>query len=328
MIGTRSRVSWVLAACVIGGGCGDDGAHATPDAGAADVGEPDTSGSDAGGDAATDDADAGQPNTCLDPERQSLPCCWERTNEGRDEVELIVRAMRFHAPEATANVLFDGQIQSAFDEGRVPWLIDVRDDGGATVVRTGFGIRDEARESYRFSLDDAPPPGEPTRRQPVSMAGELDGDGFRSESAAGHLVIPLIGGAEPDLPQPEITFRRVRFLEAPTTDAHTCVGARTPSRRWSFGEPPSRVEAYMHVQDARATVIAALGDVSFCTFLASRSCDEPRASWETPPDARCEDDGTCRPGDGTCARDSDDPATGCNAWRFEISFAAAGVEIE
>lgn len=324
--------AWCISAVAVALGlaaCGDDAATSSPDATAADVTTSPSGDTGVDRDASDDAAsDAGVRNTCLDPARQSLPCCWERSNAERAETELIVRSMRFAAPAAAANAIFEAQIQSAFDELRVPWLIDVREIGGETVARTGFGVLDAETGTYRFSENDAPPPGEPTRRRPVSMRARIDATHFETDAATAPLLIPIIGGASEGQPQPEIIFRQVRFLASTLTDERTCVGARTPSRRWTYGEPPSRVEAYMLVDDAIASVIPALGDVTFCSFLAGAACDEARPGWATPPDARCDADGDCTAVDGACERDSDDPATGCNAWRFEIAYAASGVEIE
>lgn len=302
--------------------CGDDDAGTRP----ADAGtESATPQQDAG----TDTADAGPRNTCLAPDVQHLPCCWESSNAERDVLQFAARGASFTAPESFANEVFRTTIQEGLDgaDGGEPnfmLLVRATPMGGTRYrVEVGFGCRSSRREPFQFSRSGVC--GAPDDRwTPLAGLGSIVDDVLSTELVDRPLVVPLPAAGDPF---PELRFHAARIVRAPLTEGRTCIGARTPNRRWSYGElgAESEIEGYFRVDEARATAVPSLDGMSMCELVARTACDQPRAEWDVQPDARCEGE-VCVAGE--CVPESEDPLTGCNAWRIGLRAAAAGVDIE
>lgn len=322
----------VLVLLLAGAGCGDDGGPpASEDASALrDTGAPvDGGGGDASGDAAA-------TNRCAAPEIQHPPCCWEVSNAEREVLELAARGVAFVEPAALANEVFRAVLQEGLDssdagENDVMLLVRATPAGTGYRVQAGFGCHASRGAPWRFATEAGVCGAPDGSWAPVEAMGTIDGDLVTTEPAGGTLVIPL---PQAGTPPPELRIRTVRIAQARLTDGRSCIGSRLASGRWIYGEPPSRIEGFIALEDARATTIPSLEGQSFCQVIAGAPCDQPREVWPVAPDARCDGD-TCAPrcDDEACAADrcdpvSDDPARGCNAWRLLVAAAAAGVEIE
>lgn len=303
--------------------CGDDDARpASEDAGTGDAGGPER-------DATTDaEADAGPVNTCLAPELQHPPCCWESSNADRDVIQLAARGAAFDRPMSFMNEVFRATIQEGLDaaDGGEPnfmLLVRLTPDGDGYRTEVGFGCRSSREEPFRFGRNGSCGATD-DRWEPIVAPGRIEDELLSTETANVPLVVPLPAAGSPP---PDLVFHAPRIVRARLTDGRTCVGSRTVNRRWSYGErgDESAVEGFLRVDEARAITLMSEDGLSFCDLVARTACDRPRAEWEVKPDSRC-DGGVCVP--DACPPESDDEVTGCNAWRISLRFAAAGVDIE
>ncbi len=324
-------IAFSLMVSLLGAGCGDDGGGGT-DAGRDAPATTDGGGDGGGGDGGTDGSTlvdcaplrAVAPN----PEGiQDAPCCYRKDNSADPaNAELRLTSLQLTRPSSLAEGIVRGVLQGAFDKETFNWLIALQaGEGGATMVRTGYGVRADDG-TFRFAEGDAPSPGDATRWDPISVEATFMGETFSTAALDRVLTVPILTddgmGVQLELPLLGLELQSVTLSEG-----RSCIG-RYASSLWDGSQ--ASIRAFVRMEDAKQGEVMLGGSpISLCNVLAGRTfamdnCENDRPMWGSKPDALCDDTG-CRvdPGDGSVC----DPDTSCNAWLLEGGAAAHGVEI-
>ncbi len=303
-------------------GCDDGG-------GGMDASQAD-GGLDANADASMSDNCSNLRMVAPNPEGlQPSPCCYRKRNDGDPaNAELRLTSLQLSRPASLANPLVVRLLSQAFQKETFNWLVALEGasaDGQAT-VKTGYGIRSNDG-TYRFAMNEAPPPGSPDRWNPITARAEFTGESFSTTALDQVLTVPILDTTGTNI-QLELPLLGFELREVTLSEDRSCVGS-FGSSGWDV--TAARVRAFVQMEDAKTGEVDLGGGstVSLCNVLAGRlaamdNCEMDRATWTAKPDALCES-GTCQedPGDGSVC----DPDTTCNAWLLEGGAAAHGVEV-
>ena len=329
-------IAFPLMVGLLGAGCGDDGgggggtdagrdAPATADGG-------DGGGGDGDGDGGTDGSAPVDcaPLRAVVPNPDGLqdgPCCHRKDNStDPDNAELRLTALRLERPASLANPLIAQLLRNAFTKETFNWLVALEaGDGGATMVRTGYGVRADDG-TFRFAEGDAPSPGDANRWDPVSVEATFTGETFSTAALNQVLTVPILTEDGMDV-QLELPLLGLELQSVTLSEGRSCIG-RFASSLWDVSQ--ARIRAFVRMEDAKQGEVDLGGrTASLCNVLAGRltamdNCENDRPMWGSKPDSLCDDSG-CRadPGDGSVC----DPDSDCNAWLLEGGAAAHGVEI-
>lgn len=314
--------------------CGDDN-NATVDMGVVDMGPPVVM----------------CPATAPAPDNQEGACCSRASNADRlTAPELRIAALKLTAPNGTlTNALIQNVLSTAFDKEDFNWALQLEgapmSGTGAVMVRTGYGVRDDATGHFAFADGSAPGPGLATRWDPVTLTGTMTDEGFTTTPYHALLTIPVFDpeSATPDLPSIELPIYDLEVLSAPLSESRTCIGTRgTSAFVTSSG---GRLRGYIQVEDSRTLMVTmgALISTKLCSLIAGAVfteasgttpyCDAtPQGEWMAKPDSLCGAGGCSRNTSTTtpdvCSPTGDSGAPACNAWQLLGEFAAQGVDID
>lgn len=298
---------------------------------AAACGDDSTSVTDSGvaTDSATDSATP--PSRCTFPDEQSDPCCQRASNADRlDAPELRISGLTLSQPPSLSTIIVGQLLINALNDDLFNWLITANITGTTAEIVTGFGQKN-ADATFSFTVDAAPEPGDPSRWNPVMMAGSMDGETLSAPELTETFTVPIFT-EDGTTVQLELPLRNMTLTMATFSEDRSCIGATQPGGRWDVSQ--GALQAYITVEDAdagRLFVEDAGIDTTLCMFTANMptepgTCaDYPQADWSVKPDSLCDAGGcTLDTGDGAIC----DPATTCNAWFLVAGFASQGVEIE
>jgi len=295
--------------------CGDDGTAPT------DSGTGDGSMADTGT----------LPSRCTFPDEQTDPCCQRTSNADQlDAPEVRISAVQLSQPSSLSTIIVRQLLSDALDDDLFNWLITADITGTAANIETGFGQKSPAAV-FSFTMDAAPAPGDPSRWNPVTMTGSMDGETLSAEELTETFTVPIFTEdgttVQLELPLRNMTLNMLTFSEE-----RSCVGVTQPGGRWDAAQ--GSIQAYITVADADAGRLFVEGaiDTTLCMFTAGMptmdgTCaDHPQSDWLVQPDAICDDATGCNvdPGDGTVC----DPSTTCNSWLLVGGIAAQAVDIQ
>jgi len=287
------------------------------------------------------------------PDNQDGPCCSRASNADRLAApELRVAALKLTAPQGTlTNALILNVLATAFDKEDFNWIFQLEgapESGtGSAVVRTGYGVRDDATGHFTFASGNATPPGDADRWNAIELDGTVVDNGFTTTAHHALMTIPIFDpdSATPEIPSLELPLYDLEVLSAPMSDDRTCIGSRGTSAFVTTSG--GRLRAYIQVDDSRSLMVTmgTLISTKLCSLIAGAVfmeapgdtpyCDgTAQADWTAKPDSLCGAEG-CAKNASASSPDVCDPtgAAGgalpaCNAWQLLGEFAAQGVEID
>lgn len=271
-----------------------------------------------------------------DPTMQTLPCCYRASQEDHlDAPEMRLRYIDITSPadpSPLAGVTVGTILNTALTDETFNWLFRTTgaDADGPVEITTGFGRRNPATGTYRFSLGAAGTEGDPDTYLPITIPATLTGDSVTSAPVLTPLTVPIFDEAGTTV-QIELVLHSVQILATTLSADRNCIGALMTNR--GVFTTGATLGGYILVSEALAgTIMVGAITSSLCGVVAgdianpTYCTDTAQGAWAVPPDSMCDVAGVChRDGEGgvDC-----DPATTCNAWYLEADFAAHGIDIE
>lgn len=269
-----------------------------------------------------------------DPDMQTLPCCYRDSQaDTLSAPEMRLRYIEISSPAAPSPLggsAVQDILNTALQEETFNWLFRTTgaDADGPIDIVSGFGRRNAATGTYRFSAGMADPAMDPDTYLPITLTANLTGETVTSAPVTDALTVPIFDEAGLVV-QIELVLHSVQILSTTLSESRSCIGSYVS--RGNF-DTAATLAGFIQVDEARMGTIMVAGiSASLCGVVAGSITDamycetNPQSAWMVMPDSMCDAGGVCmRNGMGvTC-----DPATTCNAWYLEADFAAVGIDIE
>lgn len=283
------------------------------------------------------------PPTCPttgvpDPEQQMGNCCYRESQADQLAApEMRIRNIELLAPVGSplTTPIIGSVLNTALENETFNWLVrgEGFDADGDVMLRTGFGTRDDATNTYAFDT---------TGTWPAAMIpATLTGERLQSEVFDGSITVPVLVDCamrptppcDPMAVQVELTLRDLQIVDAYMGENRSCIGYRSGARYTQGGV----LTAFIAVEDAREGMIEVPPlTTTVCSAIAGglsdpNYCAGPQECWSVQPDSLCGADGCEQNTD--CGSNVCDPAgtsttlPACNAWFLVGRFSAVGIDI-